>query len=147
LSVKSKILQLYQFLKAANELRFRPVRVLAEQPRVVQAGRPAESSGHADLPPVQTEGDTEVPDTLLRVGARCSRAVPTPPASIGDWLLPNWDDPAQGPLSQRVKTSPTTMARRSRFTSMTTADDGLTSMPGVNSARHGSNLNSLHARR
>ena len=35
-TVKRKILQLYQFLKAANQLRFRPVRVLSEQPKVVR---------------------------------------------------------------------------------------------------------------
>jgi hypothetical protein len=35
-SVKSKVRQLYHFLKEANQLRFRPVRVLAEQPKVVR---------------------------------------------------------------------------------------------------------------
>ncbi|MBP6708226.1 MAG: AAA family ATPase, partial [Candidatus Accumulibacter sp.] len=95
MSVKSKILQLYHFLKAANALRFRPVRVLAEQPKVV---RLADLPNHPAIQifrPVHSETDTEVPDTLLRVKRPLLTRSPTPPASIAAWLLPNWDDPAQ----------------------------------------------------
>ncbi len=45
--------------------------------------------------PVQTETNTEVPDTLLRVKRPVLTRCPAPPASIGAWLLPNWDDPTQ----------------------------------------------------
>lgn len=95
MSVKSKILQLYHFLKAANALRFRPVRVLAEQPKVV---RLADLPNHPAIQifrPVHSETDTEVPDTLLHVKRPLLTRSPTPPASIAAWLLPNWDDPAQ----------------------------------------------------
>jgi len=95
LTIRSKIRQLYQFLKAANELRFRPVRVLAEQPRVV---RLADLPAHPAMQifrPLQTEGAPEIPDTLLRVGRPLLTRCPTPPASIGAWLLPRWDDPVQ----------------------------------------------------
>ncbi|MEF8730079.1 MAG: AAA domain-containing protein [Accumulibacter sp.] len=95
MSLRDKIRQLYAFLKAANELRFRPVRALADQPKVVRL---------ADLPnhpavqifrPLQDEVAPEVPDTLLRVKRPTLTRCPPPPASILSWLLPNWDDPAQ----------------------------------------------------
>jgi len=94
-TVKSKILQLYHFLKDANELRFRPVRVLAEQPKVV---RLADLPNHPTVQifrPLQTETTSEVPETLLRVKRPMLTRSPTPPASISSWLLPNWDDPTQ----------------------------------------------------
>lgn len=95
MSVKSKVRQLYHFLKEANQLRFRPVRVLAEQPKAV---RLADMPNHPALQisrPVQTEATSEVPDILLRVQRPVLTRSPAPPASISTWLLPNWDDPAQ----------------------------------------------------
>ena len=89
MTVKSKILQLYHFLKDANELRFRPVRVLAEQPKVV---RLADLPNHPTVQifrPLQTETTSEVPETLLRVKRPMLTRSPTPPASISSWLLPN----------------------------------------------------------
>jgi hypothetical protein len=56
-SVKSKVLQLYHFLKAANELRFRPVRVLAEQPKVVRLADLPNHPAMQIFRPVQTEGE------------------------------------------------------------------------------------------
>jgi very-short-patch-repair endonuclease/superfamily I DNA/RNA helicase len=94
-SVKSKVLQLYHFLKEANQLRFRPVRVLAEQPKVV---RLADLPNHPAMQicrPVPAETSSEVPDILLRVQRPTLTRSPTPPASIAAWLLPGWDDPAQ----------------------------------------------------
>lgn len=97
--VKSKIRQLYLFLKEANQLRFRPVRVLSEQPRVV---RLAEMPNHPSMQlfrPVRTEDAQEVPDTLLRVRRPHLTKCPSPPASILNWLLPNWDDPTKQALN------------------------------------------------
>jgi hypothetical protein len=34
--IKKKIRQLYEFLKEANQLRFRPVRILSEQTKVIR---------------------------------------------------------------------------------------------------------------
>jgi len=93
--VKSKIRQLYQFLKEANQLRFRPVRVLSDQPKVV---RLADMPNHQSMQifrPVRIENAQEVPDTLLRVGRPLLTKCPTPPASISTWLLPSWDDPTK----------------------------------------------------
>lgn len=96
--VKSKIRQLYQFLKEANQLRFRPVRTLADQPKVV---RLAEMPNHPSMQlfrPVRTENTQEVPDTLVRVRRPQLTKCPAPLASILDWLLPNWDDPTKPAL-------------------------------------------------
>ena len=93
--VKSKIRQLYQFLKEANQLRFRPVRVLSDQPKVV---RLADMPNHQSMQlfrPVRTDNAQEVPDTLLRVGRPLLTKCPTPPTSIVTWLLPSWDDPTK----------------------------------------------------
>lgn len=93
--IKSKIRQLYQFLKEANQLRFRPVRVLTDQPKVV---RLADMPNHPTMQmfrPVCIENAQEVPDTLLRVKRPWLTKCPAPPASIDSWLLPNWDDPAK----------------------------------------------------
>lgn len=90
--VKSKIRQLYQFLKEANQLRFRPVRALSEQPKVI---RLADMPNHPSMQlfrPVRTEDAQEVPDTLIRVRRPQLTRCPAPPASLQGWLLPNWDD-------------------------------------------------------
>lgn len=93
--IKSKVRQLYHFLKEANQLRFRPVRVLGEQPKVV---RLAEMPNHPSMQifrPVRVENTQEVPDTLLRVKRPAITRCPVPPATITSWLLPNWDDPSK----------------------------------------------------
>lgn len=96
--VKSKIRQLYQFLKEANQLRFRPVRVLKEQPKAV---RLADMPNHPSMQlfrPVRTEDAHVVPDTLIRVRRPQLTRCPVPPASLQGWLLPNWDDPTKQAL-------------------------------------------------
>lgn len=96
--VKSKVRQLYQFLKEANQLRFRPVRVLSEQPKVV---RLADMPNHPSMQlyrPVSAEDAREVPDTLIRIRRPQLTRCPAPPSSLQGWLLPHWDDPARQAL-------------------------------------------------
>ncbi|MCX6178620.1 MAG: hypothetical protein NT163_04510 [Chlorobiales bacterium] len=64
---KKKIRQLYQFLKEANQLRFRPVRTLLEQPRIV---RLSDMPNHPDIQlfrQVCNDNIQEIPDTLQRL--------------------------------------------------------------------------------
>ncbi len=96
--VKSKIRQLYQFLKEANQLRFRPVRVLSEQPRVVRLATMPNHPSMQLFRPVRTEDTQEIPDTLIRVRRPQLTRCPTPPESLQGWLLPNWDDPTRPAL-------------------------------------------------
>lgn len=94
-SVRSKIRQLYAFLKEANQLRFRPVRTVGEQPKVLRlADLPAHESAQL-YRPVRTVEGQDIPDTLLRVRRPALTRCPTPPESVAPWLLPGWDDPTK----------------------------------------------------
>jgi very-short-patch-repair endonuclease len=96
-TVKNRIRQLYSFLREANQLRFRPVRLLNEQPKVVRlAEMPQHESMHL-YRPVQVQGTQEVPDVLIRIKRPATTQCPTPPETIAPWLLPGWDDPAKTP--------------------------------------------------
>lgn len=94
-TVKGKIRQLYEFLREVNLLRFRPVRSLSDQPKVV---RLADIPLHPSMQvfrPVRANLLEEVPDVLLRVRRPALTHCPDPPPLIMSWLLPNWDDPAK----------------------------------------------------
>ena len=93
--IKSKIRQLYHFLKEVNQLRFPPIRVLSDQPMVV---RLADMPNHPAMQlfrPVRMQNSQEVPDVLLHVKRPSLTRCPTPSASIASWLLPDWDDPSK----------------------------------------------------
>lgn len=92
---KSKVRQLYRFLKEANQLRFRPVRSVGEQPKTIRlAEMPAHESVHF-IRPVRDDSSQEEPDVLIRVKRPTLTRCPAPPESIEPWLLPGWDDPAK----------------------------------------------------
>lgn len=94
-SIRDRIRELYSFLKEANQLRFRPVRMLKEHPRVVHLSEmPRHESMHL-YRPVQVKDAEEIPDTLMRVTRPTITPCPTPPEPIASWLLPGWDDPAK----------------------------------------------------
>ena len=93
--VRQKVRQLYLFLKEANQLRFPPVRTLSQHPRVL---RLADAPDHASVQitrPRRGEVTDGADDCLLRVRRPGSITCPPPPSSLGQWLLPDWDDPAQ----------------------------------------------------
>jgi len=93
--IKTKIRQLYEFLKEANQLRFRPVRILSEQTKVI---RIADMPNHPAMQlfrPVKSDSSQEISDVLLRIKRPKLTKCPVPPSIINDWLLPNWDDPAK----------------------------------------------------
>lgn len=96
--IKSKVRQLYSFLKEVNQIRIRPVRRLGEQPKVI---RVAELPAHPSVQmirPVRVEGAQEVPDTLLRVKRPALTRCPAPPISLEGWIQSGWDDPAVDPM-------------------------------------------------
>lgn len=93
--VKNKVRQLYHFLKEANQLRFRPVRMLGEQPKVI---RLADMPNHPSLQlyrPVLVESVQEMPDILLRIKRPATTRCPVPPETMASWLLLGWDDPTK----------------------------------------------------
>lgn len=93
--IKSKIRQLYQFLKEANQLRFRPIRVLSEQPKVVRLADMPDHPAMQLFRPIRNENVQELPDTIIRVARPRLTRCPAPPISIVTWLLPAWDDPTK----------------------------------------------------
>ena len=94
-AVRSKIRQLYAFLKEANQLRFRPVRAVGDQPKILRlADLPAHESAQTYRPIRSAEGQ-EIVDTLIRVRRPALTRCPTPPESVAPWLLPRWDDPTK----------------------------------------------------
>ncbi|MDN5881929.1 MAG: hypothetical protein L0H37_06115, partial [Nitrosospira sp.] len=91
--VKNKVRQLYHFLKEANQLRFRPIRMLGDQPKVV---RLADMPDHPSMQlyrPVRVVNTQEMPDILLRIKRPATTRCPAPPDILASWLLPGWDDP------------------------------------------------------
>lgn len=94
-AVRTKIRQLYAFLKEANQLRFRPMRAIGDHPRVL---RFADLPAHPSIQiyrPIRTAEGQETPEVLLRVHRPTLTRCPAPPASVATWLLPGWDDPTK----------------------------------------------------
>lgn len=91
---KQKIRQLYRFLKEANQLRFRPVRSISEQPKAI---RLAEMPSHESVQFIRPVHDSahERSDILIRVKRPVLTRCPKPPETVEAWLLPGWDDPAK----------------------------------------------------
>lgn len=92
---KSKARQLYRFLKEANQLRFRPVRSVGDQPKTI---RLAEMPAHESVQfirPVHDDSSQEAADVLIRVKRPVLTRCPAPPETVEPWLLPGWDDPAK----------------------------------------------------
>lgn len=94
--IKSKVRQLYQFLKEANQLRFRPVRKSREHPKII---RLAEMPSHESIQfirPIYHENSPRIAsDIIIRVKRPVLTSCPTPTEAVGPWLLPGWDDPAK----------------------------------------------------
>lgn len=93
--VRHKVRQLYLFLKEANQLRFPPVRTLSQHPRVLRLADAPDHECVQITRPVRGEVPDGTDNCLLRVRRPSSVTCPPPPASVSQWLLPDWADPAQ----------------------------------------------------
>jgi very-short-patch-repair endonuclease len=93
--IKQKVRQVYQFLKEANQLRFRPVRELQYQPKFIRLSSLPDHPAIQLFRPVCAENAQELPDTLLRLSRPSLTKCPLPPESLVAWLLPEWGDPAK----------------------------------------------------
>jgi hypothetical protein len=69
--IKSRIRQLYQFLKEANQLRFRPVRSIELQPKVVRLADLPDHPAMQLLRPVRTDTRKPCPTRCCACSARC----------------------------------------------------------------------------
>jgi len=93
--IRHKLRQLYLFLKEANQLRFPPVRHVSQHPRAIRlADAPDHPCVQINRPGVSDSAAVE-DDCLLRIARPASTPCPTPPFNVGNWLLPDWDDPTK----------------------------------------------------
>ena len=84
---RSKLVQIYRYLQALNELRNPVQRRIEEQPWVAWLG---ELPGH----PCVRRGnlsDLADDDFVLKVGRPDLSVAPAPPQQIAEWLQPGWD--------------------------------------------------------
>ncbi len=92
--LKTKIRQLYTFLKEANQLRFRPIRQVSAQVKVIRlAEMPDHPALHLSRPVVSENEETETSNALIRITRPKLTPCPTPPYATQEWLLAGWDDP------------------------------------------------------
>lgn len=114
--IKNKVRQLYQFLKEANQLRMRPVRKLADQPKVIFLADLPDHPAVQLIRPVRVAGTQEVPDTLLRVKRPSLTHCPAIPEALVDWVQSGWDDPHSEAVlvdsQNRVDSSGATLTER-----------------------------------
>jgi len=92
--LKQRVRQLYQFLREANQLRFRPVRESSDQPKVVNLSDLPQHPSVQLVRPVHVQDGQEIPDLLLRVKRPSLTRCPQPPETVEAWLLPGWDNPS-----------------------------------------------------
>ena len=92
---KQRIHDLYRFLREANQLRFRPVRRLSDQPRSVDLSTLPKHPSIQITRPVPSEDGSEVPDQLVCVRRPVITRCPSPPLEVREWLLAGWDNPSK----------------------------------------------------
>ena len=92
-NLHTKVRQLYAFLKEANQLQFRPVRRLSDQPYAIRISDMPKHPSAQLYRPIKTGTTVEIPDVLLKISRPDLTPCPRPHAVFADWLLPRWDDP------------------------------------------------------
>ena len=95
--LRAKVRQLYAFLKEANQIQFRPVRRLVDQPFTVRLSAMPRHPSAQLFRPVRVAESVEIPDLLMKVSRPKLTRCPSPPQSCLNWMLPNWDDPYAEP--------------------------------------------------
>ncbi len=94
--IKSKVRQLYHFLKEANQLRFRPIRMSSGHPKTIRlAEMPIHESVQFVRPVNNRNSPKNASDILIRIKRPVLTHCPAPPKTVESWLLPGWDDPAK----------------------------------------------------
>lgn len=95
-SARSKVIQIFEFLEALNDLRNPVIRVLEDQrERLWLDSLPLHPSIERYDPPPPTDEGSATDRPLLRVRRAELTEPPAPPEVLADWLLPGWNDPGQ----------------------------------------------------
>lgn len=91
--VRERLTKLFQFLKAYTDLRFPPVRDIAQQPRSLRLkDLPAHPTVELFRDVGKRDDQSEVGDIVLRITRPVITECPPPPAALAEWLMPGWRD-------------------------------------------------------
>jgi very-short-patch-repair endonuclease/DNA polymerase III delta prime subunit len=90
---RDRLRKVFEFLKAYTELRYPPVRDVAQQLRILWL---KDLPQHPSVEVFQSDGESaaesEDADIILRITRPSLTACPSPPQSIAEWLKPGWQD-------------------------------------------------------
>src|SRR2546426_3751113 len=90
-SMRERMTKLFEFLKAYTDLRFPPVRDIAQQPRSLWLkDLPSHPSVELFRDSGKSEDETEDRDIVLRLTRPVITQCPPPPAELAEWLKPSW---------------------------------------------------------
>ena len=90
-STRERLSKLFEFLKAYTDLRFPPVRDIAQQPRSLWLKElPPHPSVELFPDADKSEDQTEDNDIVLRLTRPAITQCPPPPAALAEWLKPSW---------------------------------------------------------
>ena len=101
--MRERLTKLFEFLKAYTDLRFPPVRDIAQQPRSLWLkDLPAHPSIELFPDTSNAEDETEDSDIVLRLTRPDITRCPPPPAALAEWVKPGWQE-----LPGKVEVQPT----------------------------------------
>src|SRR5213594_1140647 len=90
-SMRERLTNLFKFLKAYTDLRFPPVRDIAQQPQSLWLnGLPSHPAVELFRDVGKSEEDIEDSDIVLRLTRPVIAQCPPPPAALAEWLKPGW---------------------------------------------------------
>jgi len=97
IGMKGRIRQLFEFLKEATQMRYRPVRSLEAQEKTIWLSRLPNHPTLQIIRPTKSEEGLQIPEQLVRVRRPKLTHCPSPPESLQGWLMTGWDDPKKQP--------------------------------------------------
>jgi very-short-patch-repair endonuclease len=90
---RERLLKVFEFLKAYTELRYPPVKDIAQQLRVLWLGQLPQ---HPSIEVLQINGESdkesEDAEIVLRITRTHVATCPPPPSAIANWLKSGWQD-------------------------------------------------------
>lgn len=90
-SMRERLSKLFEFLKAYTDLRFPPVRDIAQQPRSLWLkDLPSHPSIELFRDVGKSEEEIEDSDIVLRITRPVTTQCPPPPAALAEWLKTSW---------------------------------------------------------
>jgi very-short-patch-repair endonuclease len=90
---RKRLTKLFEYLKAYSDLRYPPVRDIAQQPGVIWLEKlPTHPAVELFRELPKAEDDFEDNDIVLRLQRPATTPCPEPPAILSDWLAPDWKD-------------------------------------------------------